>query len=61
MLFKVKRQEKIEKSRVAKETMYLRGKQTQDMLDSLDNYYSSQMQLLKTQLKTEKLNKDALE
>lgn len=46
---------------MAKESMYLRGKETQDMLESLDNYYSSQMDMLRTQLKAEKVSKATLE
>ena len=61
VLFKVKKQEKIEKSRRNKEQMYLRNQETQNMLESLDNYYNNQMTLLKTQLKTEKINNQTLE
>lgn len=61
VLFKVKKQEKIEKERINKESMYLRSRETQNMLESLDNYYNSQMELLKTQLKTEKMNKEVIQ
>lgn len=61
MLFKVKKQEKVEKDRRNKESLYLRGQQTQNMLESLDTYYNTQIELLKSQTKTEKLGKEAME
>lgn len=60
-MFKVKKQERIEKDRRNKESMLIRGQQTQNMLESLDNYYNSQMEMLQTQLKAEKIGRETVE
>ena len=61
VLFKVKKQEKIEKERRNREEMQARGQQTQNMLESLDNYYNFQMEMLQTQLKSEQVGRQAVE
>ena len=61
VLFKVKKQEKIEKERRSKDELRQRNEQTQNMLDSLENYHISQMQMLQTQLKSEKMGREAVE
>ena len=60
-LVKVKKQEKIEKDRQAKEAIRKRDQEAQNMMENLDNYYNTQVEVLKSQMKVKTLNRDMIE
>ncbi len=60
-LFKVKKQEKIESDKLFKDEQKRREAENRNLLESLDNYYKTQMKLLKNQLKQEQVDRKTIE
>lgn len=60
-MFKVKKQEKIENDKLFKDEQKRRQMENANLLASLDNYYKTQMDLLKEQLKKEQVDRKTIQ
>lgn len=60
-IFNIKKQERIENNRMMKEEQKRRNNENKDLLDSLENYYKTQMDLLKESLEREKVDRKIVE
>ena len=60
-MFKVKKQEKIENDKLFKDEQKRRQIENANLLASLDNYYKTQMDLLKEQLKKEQVDRKTIQ
>lgn len=60
-MFKVKKQEKIENDKLFRDEQKRRQTENANLLSSLDNYYKTQMSLLKEQLKKEQVDRKTIQ